>query len=247
MKQARSQRDGRRGSYRVRPQSLNELDLAILEKRYRVVRATVIDIAIGGARLAFPADGIDGGAPGESLLLAVASEHYDVDRTLRARVVTSTRTDDVLTLCVAFDSALVAADLPAGSLYALFNRRSQYRHHAGARVLSAALHSAYGTLVVPVTLLDIAGGGASVLVDVTDDLRIVDQAPWQLAIETTLPGPPLRLRCHSLRREPASDGIRHACQFDEEDAASLLEMRGVLGREQDADARIAPDRRRNRG
>jgi hypothetical protein len=72
----------RRSAYRVRPESPQELDLAVLEKRYRLVRGKVADVAIGGAQLQFEKDALAPVDTGDRIMLALASERYNFDRTL---------------------------------------------------------------------------------------------------------------------------------------------------------------------
>lgn len=236
----------RRRAYRVRPDSLEELDLAVLERRFKVVRGEVADVASGGVQVSFDAAEAPAIDAGGEVLLAVASERYDVDATLNAVLVDSREVGGRRACRFAFDADEPLADCDT-ALFALFNRRAAWRCPAadagevGVRALPAG-----GAEGEPhaLELTDVSALGLCCRVHgpVPEWLRAADT----LEIEVVFPeGGAERLPCHVVRR--ATDATTLACAFDwnavPDAAARATRVVGRVLERMAADRRLAPDRR----
>lgn len=236
----------RRRAYRVRPESLEELDLAVLERRYKVVRGEVADVTSGGARVSFERSAAPAIADEESVLLAIASDRYDVDATLRAVLVDVVDDGHRRAYRFAFD-----ADAPLGdqgaALFSLFNRRAAWRRPATAEpALSARARPLAGgpATSVPITVTDLSAVGLG--------FRVPGDAPsWLLeaaafTLELALPGGPSEHLACRVRRREAHTG-RLACEFDWQSTPDAAERAARIlawvQAQMAGDRRLAPDRR----
>ncbi len=252
---ARAVDGNRRSAYRVQPSSVYELDLAILEKRYRVVRVTVADVAIGGAQVQFACDMLNAPLAGERVLLALASESYNFDCTVWARVVASeiAASEHVVSFSFEGDSASLAPG--NANFYTLFNRRARYRHLAAAGdptiTASVALTGLDSSLSgsVTVRLDDLSSAGCCVrfVPPIVQSLRKRDQ----LRLLLTLPGVSgaLPVTCRVCHRDEQPAAVRYGCEFEwSADANGQIGAAAIAAychERLTPNARLARDRRRN--
>ena len=252
----------RRTAYRVRPESIHELDLAVLEKRYRLVRGKVSDVAIGGVQVQFDKDAIAPVDPGDRILLALASERYNFDRTVWARIVASIEDGREKTLSVSFeheDSPLAPCD---ELFFELFNRRAKYRRvEDGANSALAARvargHAGADTLTdYPITIRDISSVGISFAVDPASDAAL--RGHDDLLLHLVLPGHkgPQSVPCLVRHRSTHAGDIYYGCEFDWSASATALalieELVSYVQEHLENDARMAERlvgerRRQNQG
>lgn len=246
--------ENRRSAYRVQPESVYELDLAILEKRYRVVRGKVADVAIGGAQAQFDIDALEIPGEGERIMLALASERYNFDRTLWARVVASDNAEMARTLSFAFEDDNEPLAPGSEQFFALFNRRASCRHGVTpddtglTAIIAPRAAGASVTDGFAATLDDISAAGFSILVPSRADQALADHD--ELILSLTLPGhaAPRAIPCRVRHRSCQGEVSRYGCAFEwstdagSEAYAEMLAgyVRGRLAR----DARLAPDRRK---
>ncbi len=221
----------RRTAYRVRPDSPHELDLAVLERRYRVVRGRIDDVASGGVRAAFGKDALEPASPGERLLLALASERFNFDRKVWARLVSTHDEADERWLCFAFEEDDAGAVMPSGTPnFELFNRRARYRRswHPDEPAVSARLYPrTQGDAALtgqPGVINDISAHGVCVVLDAVADAALA--AHDELLLEFTLPGSDgsHRLPCLRRRREREQDLCYYGCEFDWSGSVTSLEL-----------------------
>jgi hypothetical protein len=241
--------ENRRTAYRVRPESIHELDLAVLEKRYRLVRGKVADVAIGGVQVQFDKDALAPVDAGDRIQLALASERYDFDRTVWARIVASIEDDREKTLSVSFeddDGSITSND---EQLFELFNRRAKYRRvEDGAgnalAVRAAPGHAGADTLTdYPVTIRDISSVGICFAVDAVADAAL--RAHDDLLLHLFLPKHKAAqsVPCQVRRRSTHGGDIYYGCEFDWSASASALalieELVAYVEAHLESDARMA--------
>ena len=239
----------RRGAYRVRPDSQDELEMAVLENRYKVVRGYVGDVSYGGVQVLFKPGQEPALEQGEAVVLAVSSERYDFDTQLHAKLVAEHDESQGRLYRFAFDNAADELAAERTEIYDLFNRRATYRPSAGLAgtpaFVSAEQIEADENKPVRVTVRDISAGGVSFSVEVGDTAWLA--ACEHLRLDITLPGQTHeeRLDCR-INRRPTNDGIVR-CEFDweltedaKDCAARLLDY---ISDQLTEDERLSPDRR----
>lgn len=220
----------RRSAYRVRPESIHELDLAVLEKRYRLVRGKVADVAIGGVQVQFDKDALAPVDAGDRIMLALASERYNFDRTVWARIVASIEDEHEKTLSVSFeheDSPLAPCD---ELFFELFNRRAKYRRvedrtNSALAARVAPGHAGADTLTdFPVTIRDISSVGISFAVDATGDAALREHD--DLLLHLVLPGRngPQSVPCQVRHRSNHAGETYYGCEFDWSASAAALAL-----------------------
>lgn len=236
---------GRRRAYRVRPESLDELELALLEKRYRLVSGAVGDVAYGGVSVRFDPERSPAVTPGDAALLAVVSDTHDFDATLHATVVAVLA--DTEGCMVRFEFEREADELPSEKreIFCLFNRRASWR-----RAVSAGGRASIRPAAAPgddsaVQLRDLSAAGLGFEFD-------PERVPWldvgeRLNVALRVPGTAddASLSCRVVRRspEPATAGCE--ILWDETPAAARASaaLAAFVSRALAEDPRPSPDRR----
>jgi hypothetical protein len=240
---------GRRSAYRVRPTSVHELDLALLEKRYRVIRGRIADIAAGGAQVEFERGSIPVLTAGERVMLALASDVHDFDGTLWAYIVASTVHPDGHVVRFAFDPGNAPLKADDETLFRVFNRRQAYRASAAGAApapIARVARSAHGAGHA-VALRDLSVRGVCFGVPRRADRALREHAELVLAL--SLPAAPdtHRIACRPLRRTVGPDEVVYACALDW--PASVAATAGAaavvahVAPRQAQDPRLVPDRR----
>jgi hypothetical protein len=114
----------RRRAYRVRPETIDEFDLAIVGPAQELVRAVINDVAAGGAciridratALAFIRD--------ERIVIAVASRRFRYADEFCARIVALRPDQETVTVHLKFENE---RPFPEGPIHAVLNRRNEQR------------------------------------------------------------------------------------------------------------------------
>jgi hypothetical protein len=246
----------RRTAYRVRPDSIDELDLALLEKRYKVVRGKVSDIAIGGAQVEFQNVSTEPLEAGDRVQLAVASERYDFDGKIWARIISinGDPTDQVIRF--SFEDENEELSPESEEFFALFNRRAIYRRverepdtalNAG---VSPKVHGDESLRTYPISIRNISGIGVSFEVDREADQKL--QSCTDVILSLNLPNHPgmQMISCHVHHRTASSEAILYGCEFDWSGTANSLvlieDLVAYMLERFEADERLTPDRRDER-
>ncbi len=244
----------RRSAYRVRPDSVQELDLALLEKKYKLVRGNVADIAYGGAQVEFDKDTAQQIASGDRIMLAIASERYDFDMTLWARVVARAEGTDEQVVRLSFEDEEEELLKPeTARFFELFNRRAKFRQmESGSESLCDAkvAPDVDGPETAPAfsaAIRNISNIGVSFAVDAEAD-RLLEKHP-RFVLSLNLPnltGTKL-IFCQMRHRSVRSDMSLYGCEFDwnrTADASTVIaDLVAYLLERFSNPKRIAPDRR----
>lgn len=244
---------GRRSAYRVRPDSVHELDLALLEKRYKVIRGKVADIAIGGVQVQFEKGRIPPLAKGERIMLALASDVYDFDGTMWASIVSTSEqgTDQVVRF--SFDTDNAPLNPGDQTFFQLFNRRAKYRRieqntesYLTVEVVPR-LASAGAAPGFPAAIRDISNNGVCFSVSPEVDAEL--QHSPELALRLQLPQQPMprSIACSTRRRAADGDLICYGCEFDwtatPDSPAAVDDLIAYVVERFVQDLRVTPDRR----
>ena len=241
---------GRRSAYRVRPESVHELDLALLEKRYKVIRGKVADVAIGGIQVQFEKGRIPALAPGERIMLALASDAYDFDGTLWAFIVSTTDEGGEQIVRFAFDSENEPFSPADQSFYQLFNRRAKYRRneHGSASALTAEV--ALRTTSAPrfsAAIRDISNNGVCFAISPQADAELKEVSELVLRLQLPQHALPRSIACLVRRRAADGDLVCYGCEFDWAETidspAALEELMAFVVERFVQDMRVSPDRR----
>ena len=179
----------RRSAYRVCPDSVEELDLALLEKKYRLVRGNVADIAFGGAQVEFDKDSAQQLSSGDRIMLALASNRYDFDVTLWARIVSIVESSNEQIVRLSFEDEQEPLRPDTGRFFELFNRRAKYRQdEPGSELLldasvSPVVDSGDAMPTFPAAIRNISNIGVSLAVDGEADRTLEKHAGLILTIK----------------------------------------------------------------
>ena len=246
----------RRKAYRVRPDSVDELDFALLEKRYKVVRGKVSDIAIGGAQVEFQDGSAQPLESGARVQLAVASERYDFDAKIWARIVSSNGdpTDQIVRF--SFETENEALNPESEKFFELFNRRAIYRRvendpdttlEAG---VSPKVDGDESLQTYPISVRNISSIGVSFAIESETDQKL--RACTDLIISVNLPNHPglQMIACQVRHRTSKGELYFYGCEFDWAATANSLaiieDMVAYLLEHFDAVDRLTADRREQR-
>ena len=244
----------RRSAYRVRPDSVQELDLALLEKKYKLVRGNVADIAYGGAQVEFNNDAAQQFASGDRIMLAIASERYDFDVTLWARVVAHAESADEQVVRLSFEDEEEELLKPeTARFFELFNRRAKFRQmESGSESLCDATVApeADGRESVPAfhaAVRNISNIGVSFALTAHADRALEKHGSVVLSLSLpNLVGTKL-ISCQMRHRTVRDDMILYGCEFDwnrTADASKVIsDLIAYLLERFSNKERLVPDRR----
>lgn len=236
---------GRRGAYRVRPRSLAELDMALLEKRYKVVRGRVADVAGGGALLEFDRALAPMLALGDRVMLALASDQHDFDHSVWARVVTrSERAEDVRIGFAFDDDALLPVPTPS---FDVFNRRAIFRARAalGEHTVHACIRGDDGRRI-EAEVRDFSDCGIGLAVGAEADPRLTTAT--RLMLELAWPAAGVLEQVQVEVRRCSVDGASavYGCEFvwpGASDSPLLARLHGYVITAVREHSHLVPDRR----
>ena len=244
----------RRSAYRVRPDSVQELDLALLEKKYKLVRGSVADIAYGGAQVEFNKDSAQQITSGDRIMLAIASERYDFDVTLWARVVAHAESADEQVVRLSFEDEEEGLLKPeTARFFELFNRRAKFRQmESGSESLcdASVAPEADGSETLPAfpaAIRNISNIGVSFAVTAHADRALEKHGSVVLSLSLpNLAGTKL-ISCQIRHRTVRDDMFLYGCEFDwnrTADASMVIaDLVAYLLERFSIQERLAPDRR----
>ncbi|MGR8918970.1 MAG: PilZ domain-containing protein [Gammaproteobacteria bacterium] len=206
----------RRATYRVRPDSPDELDLTLLARRQQVFRADVADVAAGGARVEFDEEDAPDLDLGARIDLAAHSRRHGFRKDIPARVVSSNKRGRRLAYGLCFEDRGVAE----GDVCSVFNRREVLRSETDdASAPLAASVSGRGEATRsfsewPATVRDISNAGISLGLDRRAHGELESCQRIDLAL--TLPGrdEPASIVCLIQYRAVDGDDVRYGCAYD---------------------------------
>jgi hypothetical protein len=217
-----SEQDDRRGAYRVQPESPDELDLALLGQRQRLVRAVIDDVAVGGARIRLDqalARELELAA-GKQVTLDMNSQRYDYRGQMPARVVSTTAHAGEQVLHLAFQGNHAEFIMHGNDVFALFNRRTRERgtpaadsFEFDARVSpNTSGDQALRSYVVGVR--NLSNVGVSLLVPAATHTYLCDQR--ELTMTLRLPGKDdvCRIACNVRHHYADGDNYIYGCEYD---------------------------------
>ena len=212
--------DERRGAYRVQPTTADELDLVLLAKRQRLVRAVIDDVAFGGARIRIDKAAAADLCPGERINVAIACSRLDYECEVPARVVALSTGEREATVRLAFERGPVDLGELGGAVYSLFNRRTTVRGpllpgspDLHAQVSSNEINNRHlRTYTVDVRNISNVGVTIRVNARVNEALHAVNE----IMLSLQLPDRPERSRvaCHVRRRYVDGANFIYGCEYD---------------------------------
>lgn len=212
----------RRAAYRVAPDAIDALELAILSQRQQLVRTVVEDVAFGGARvrLARAEAAASGFSAGEQVTLALRSARYQYKNHMLARVVSVLEDDSAQTLRLAFEGAHADMPMESNHHFALFNRRALQRGviPAAGVDLEAEVTPSEVTdrslRVYQVGVRNISNVGISLRVNAGANQALNNHD--ELSLTLRLPGRQgvRRIACHVRHRVGEEAEFIYGCEYD---------------------------------
>ena len=213
--------DDRRGAYRVKPDSPDELDLAILASRHRLVRGEVTDVAIGGARVRVLDETR---APplvrGERVTVAMSSARYKFSGNLPARIVSTSEHASEQVVHLSFDGDHGELKERGDEVFRLFNRRKMLRgvsppattdFHAMVSPNAGGNMAFRGYTVV---IRNISNVGVSFIVSAAANQMLHDQEDVSLSLQLPDKASASRIACHVRHRAPHGESFIYGCEYD---------------------------------
>ncbi len=210
----------RRAAYRVAPDAVDALDLAILSQRQQLVRAVVEDVAFGGARVRLAREQASGLTAGEQVTLAMRSVRYQYKNHMLARVVSVVEGDSAHTVHLAFEGAHTDMPMHSNDHFALFNRRALQRGVVPAAGIDLEAEVTPSEVtdrnlrVYPVGVRNISNVGISLKVGASANHALSGHD--ELSLTLRLPGSQgiRRIACHVRHRLHDDAEFIYGCEYD---------------------------------
>ncbi len=212
--------DDRRTAYRVQPADVDELDLAMLAQRQRLVHGEVTDVSNGGACVRF-----DKGAPpnlsvGDMVVLSVVSQRRSYAGEMPARIVSATDDPDGQVVHLSFDEQCEKITGKSKDYFELFNRRAQYRgiEHNDAVDLNATIAPDStddpAPAAFPVSIRKISNSNVAFDVDEPAHDVLRHHRALILALQFPKEEQASTITCRVRHRTPIAGSYIYGCKYD---------------------------------
>ena len=207
------QHGNRRQMYRFAPPPAGAPALAVQSGAQRITADFIIDVNLGGVRVAFPLEGCPAFASGDAVTVAIRAPGLEGSAEMRGRVVFAADGGGRRVVALAFIDPPDLADRATAEFFMVFNRREDPRETAPAsEVIEALVLDADGQPdgVIDVKVLNQSPKGIGFVVDGATDafMRACDAVA--IALET--PGEDVTTRpAQLLRRVNREDNVYYGC------------------------------------
>lgn len=221
----------RRAAYRVEPADIEDIDLAMLSRRQRIVATRVADVAVGGASMHVATGGTTVPSDGEEVSVALNSRRHGYDAELPARVVQTREAAGGHVVHLSFLGSTVDLADPPPAMFELLNRRASYRGVGPGvcgdlQALATPRHGQSAGRSYPVTVRNISNTGISLELDGATHAAFEEQSSLRLTLE--LPGSvePTRMACRICYRSRQGEGddatCVYGCEYDWSETSDSL-------------------------
>ena len=220
--------DDRRSAYRVQPADVDELDLAMLAQRQRLVHGEVTDVRNGGACVRFDRDTSPNFASGDPVTLSLNSQRHNYTGEVQARIVSATDESSKRIVHLSFEEQHENITGKSREYFELFNRRAAYRSIKPAdsvqfnAAVAPDINDGASVEVYPVSIRNISN--TSIAFDVNETIHKVLQhhAALRLSLEFPKEEQASTIACRVRHRTAITGAFIYGCEYDWSATANSL-------------------------